>query len=43
MKFTLEIELGNDAMQTAENIQDALTKLVKSQRLTRYIGGDRNS
>lgn len=24
MKFTLEIELGNDAMQTMENVADAL-------------------
>jgi hypothetical protein len=43
MRFQLEIELGNDAMQTAEDIQDALTKLVKSQRLTRYVGSDRLS
>ena len=37
MKFQLELELVNDAMQTAEDIENALTALVKSQRLTRYV------
>jgi hypothetical protein len=41
MKFRLELELENDAMKTAEDIENALTALVKSQRLTRYVGGNR--
>ena len=41
MKFRLELELENDAMKTAEDIENALTALVKSQRLTRYVGSNR--
>lgn len=41
MKFRLELELENDAMQTAKDIENALTALVKSQRLTLYVGSNR--
>ena len=32
MKFTLEIELGNDAMQTRQDIEEALRKLGQNLR-----------
>jgi hypothetical protein len=35
VKFTLEIELGNDAMQTAADLQDTLLKL--AQRLHKTL------
>jgi len=38
MKFTLEIELGNDAMQTAEDIAHALQDVAKGL-MTYGIGG----
>lgn len=34
MQFTLTIRLGNDAMQTVEDVEDALRQLVKSRAIS---------
>jgi hypothetical protein len=36
MKFTVEIQLGNDAMQTYGDIRDALNKLANAMRHTAH-------
>lgn len=41
MKFTLEIKLGNEAMQTVEDVQTALAALVAGQSMTRHVAGNR--
>lgn len=41
MKFTLEIELGNDGMQTVDDVQDAIQAFVSSQTVTRNVAGNR--
>lgn len=38
MKFTLEIELGNDAMSTWGNIRDALRQLTSKLNTRQYTG-----
>jgi hypothetical protein len=38
VKFTLEIELGNDAMQTPEDVTDALEEVVKQIRDRHWDG-----
>lgn len=37
-KFTLEIEMGNDAMQTTEDIIDALKQVIKKMESGRDGG-----
>lgn len=41
MKFTLEIELGNDVMQTVDDVSGVLAMLLDSQRMSRMVTADR--